>query len=116
MLYRFKSRATGDLIMLEPQGRQILEILGKPLTGPGILQALDLPAAIQKIEEAIQVEEARQKEALQKTPQAQGAQERPEDLSVEQEQDPVGLRRRAKPFLDMLRRSAAEQHDVVWGL
>jgi cyclopropane-fatty-acyl-phospholipid synthase len=29
MLYKFKSRAAADLILLEPQGRQILEIIGK---------------------------------------------------------------------------------------
>jgi hypothetical protein len=29
MLYKFKSRSTGDLIMLEVNGRQVLEILGK---------------------------------------------------------------------------------------
>lgn len=28
MLYKFKSRATADLIMLEPQGRQIVTIIG----------------------------------------------------------------------------------------
>ena len=54
MLYRFQSRATSDLIMLEPQGRLFLEILDKPLKGPGILVVADLPAAIQKIEAAIQ--------------------------------------------------------------
>lgn len=31
MLYKFKSRATADLIMLEPQGRQIVTIIGKTL-------------------------------------------------------------------------------------
>ncbi|MEY3765650.1 MAG: hypothetical protein RLZ03_609, partial [Pseudomonadota bacterium] len=29
MLYKFKSKATGDLIMLEPHGRQILSLIGK---------------------------------------------------------------------------------------
>ena len=29
MIYKFKSQADGDLIMLEPQGRRVLEILGK---------------------------------------------------------------------------------------
>ena len=30
------------------------------------------------------------------------------------QRDPVSLRQRAAPFIDMLRRSAAEAHDVVW--
>jgi hypothetical protein len=35
MLYKFKSRSTGDLIMLEVNGRQVLEILGKDPDAPG---------------------------------------------------------------------------------
>ena len=29
MLYKFKSKSTADLIMLEPNGRRVLEIIGK---------------------------------------------------------------------------------------
>ena len=29
MLYKFKSKAAGDLIMLEPNGRRVLQIIGK---------------------------------------------------------------------------------------
>ena len=29
MLYKFKSRATADLILLEPQARRLLHIIGK---------------------------------------------------------------------------------------
>ena len=29
MLYKFKSRSTADLILLEPQGRRLLQIVGK---------------------------------------------------------------------------------------
>jgi cyclopropane-fatty-acyl-phospholipid synthase len=105
MLYRFQSRATSDLIMLEPQGRLFLEILDKPVKGPGILVAADLPAAIQKIEAAIQAEDT------QKT-QAQGA----PHVDAEEAPEKVWLRQRAKPLLDLLRRSLAAQQDVVWGL
>lgn len=64
MLYRFQSQATKDLIMLEPQGRLFLEILNKPPKGPGILLSADLPAAIHKIQAAIEAEENKQKEEL----------------------------------------------------
>ena len=36
MLYKFKSRATADLIMLEPQWRQIVTIIGKTPGAPGV--------------------------------------------------------------------------------
>ena len=45
MLYKFKSRSTGDLIMLEVNGRQVMEILGKDPDAPGIIEAADAPAA-----------------------------------------------------------------------
>jgi hypothetical protein len=42
-----------------------------------------------------------------------------EGLSAEGEEDAqsdaVRLRQRAAPFIEMLRRSAAEDNDVVWG-
>jgi len=38
MLYKFKSKATGDLIMLEPNGRQVLRLIGKEPTAQGIIE------------------------------------------------------------------------------
>ena len=46
MLYKFKSRAAADLILLEPQGRQILEIIGKTPGPTGIVTAAQIPAAL----------------------------------------------------------------------
>ena len=37
MLYKFKSKATGDLIMLEPQGKQIFKLIGKEPGAKGII-------------------------------------------------------------------------------
>ena len=41
MLYKFKSKITGDVIMLEPSGRRVLEIIGKDTSsasaGKGII-------------------------------------------------------------------------------
>jgi ABC-type branched-subunit amino acid transport system substrate-binding protein len=39
MLYKFKSRSAPDLIMLEPHGRQILQIIGKTPGPTGIITA-----------------------------------------------------------------------------
>ena len=41
-LYRFKSRETGDLVMLKPHGQRILEILGKDPHQPGILSLIHI--------------------------------------------------------------------------
>ena len=38
MLYKFKTKAAGDLIMLEADGRRLLEIIGKDPGPTGIMQ------------------------------------------------------------------------------
>ena len=52
-MYKFKSRAAGDLIMLDPNGQQILTIIGKfdgPADRKGILLPEQMPAAIEALE------------------------------------------------------------------
>lgn len=107
MLYKFKSKAAGDLIMLEPNGRRVLEIIGKD-TGPqGIIEAPQMPAAISALESAIAQEEAAHKAAADEAkakgepaPRAEG----------------VSLRQRAVPFIDMLKRCEQAKQEIVWGV
>src|SRR6478735_2877113 len=98
MLYKFKSKATGDLIMLEPNGRRVLEIIGKDAGPKGIILPEEMPAAIGALEAAIAKEEQEQEqvaaEAKAKGEVARGS------------SDNVSLRQRAVPFLDMLRRAS----------
>ncbi|MDH4417166.1 MAG: DUF1840 domain-containing protein [Acidovorax sp.] len=105
MLYKFKSRAAADLIMLEPQGRQIVTIMGKTPGASGIVTAAQIPGAIAALEAAVAAEEAQ--------PPVNEA----SDEATEQERvEAVRLRQRVAPLIEMLRRSAAEQVDVVWGV
>ena len=103
MLYKFKSRSAPDLIMLEPHGRQILQIIGKTPGPAGIITAAQIPAAVAALEAAVAADEA-----------LTDAQE-PTDDEVVERPDTVRLHQRAAPFLEMLRRSVAQEHDVVWG-
>lgn len=114
MLYKFKSRATADLIMLEPQGRRMLRIMGKDPAAQGIVTAAQIPAAIAAIEAAVAAEERGASPGAEPGEAAQDAQAGQEQEGGEA-RDRVTLRQRATPFLDMLRRSAAEDADVVWG-
>ena len=104
MLYKFKSRATADVIMLEPNGRQLVQIMGKTPGQGGIVTAEQIPGAIAAIEAAIAAEERQAQEAAQDG----------EDGSGESAAEAVSLRQRAAPLLDMLRRSAAEGREVTW--
>ena len=107
MLYKFKSKAAGDLIMLEPNGRQVLQIIGKD-TGPkGIIEPAQMAAAISALESAIAREEADQKQA-DTAAAAKG--EKPVRA------EGISLRQRAVPFIDMLRRAEKQGEDVVWGV
>ncbi len=108
MLYKFKSRAAPDLIMLEPNGRRVLQLIGKPVEAKqGILQPADMPAAIAALEAAIAREEAARRAA-----EAEAA-EKGEALP---EPEGVSLRQRATPFIEMLRRCDQAGKDIVWGV
>ena len=115
MLYKFKSRATADLIMLEPNGRQLLKIVGKGEEPHGIITAAQIPAAIQALQAAVAAEEAAEREQAQQqdAPAAQEGEE-PQDGPGQGGGEAVRLRQRAAPFIDMLKRSAAEDKDVTW--
>ncbi|MCZ8293253.1 MAG: DUF1840 domain-containing protein [Hylemonella sp.] len=108
MLYKFKSRAAADLIMLEPNGRRVLQIIGKPVDEKqGILQPQDMPAALAALEVAIQQEEARLKSAREEAVARGEEPPKAEDVS---------LRQRATPFIEMLRRCQKADTEIVWGV
>src|SRR5947209_4812054 len=52
-MYRFKSKADGDLIMLAPVADQILRIIGREPAPQGIIEVAALPQAIAALEQAI---------------------------------------------------------------
>ena len=107
MLYKFKSKAAGDLIMLEPNGRRVLEIVGKDAGPKGIIQPGEMPAAISALEAAIAKEESDQKAMIDEA-KAKG--------DVPPKFDGVSLRQRAVPFVDMLRRCQQANAEIVWGV
>ena len=98
MLFKFKSKNAGDVIMLEPNGRKILEIIGKDAGPTGIILPEQMQAAIQALQDAIKLEESRDTE---------------DDVAAG---DVPGLRQRATPFIDMLQRNYTSGDDVVWGV
>src|SRR5690349_19277173 len=107
MLYKFKSKAAGDLIMLEPNGRRVLQVIGKDPGPTGIIEPAQMAGAIAALEAAIAKEEADEQSAIaeakakgEKMPKAEA----------------VSLRQRAVPFIDMLRRAQQADVEVVWGV
>ncbi|MCZ2103304.1 MAG: DUF1840 domain-containing protein [Comamonadaceae bacterium] len=108
MLFKFKSRATADLIMLEPVGERVLKILGKEVAPHGIITVEQIPAAVAALRAAVAEEEAGEPPAPPADPAPQGAQ-REDDPS-----ERVWLRQRVAPFIEMLETSAASGREVTW--
>ena len=94
MLFKFKSKVTGDLIMLEPDAKRLLKIMSREDQIKGIFLANQLPAAIAALESAVAQEE------------------------IEGLQDPkqISLRLRSLPMLKMLKKCSTQSADVVWGV
>jgi hypothetical protein len=104
-MYRFKSKAAGDLLMMTNVGDQILRIVGREPAPKGIIEAAALPQAIRALEEAIADAELTRRDA-----------ERGESDDEERGAEAIGLQQRAWPMLEMMRRSLAERADIVWGV
>ncbi|WP_159911628.1 DUF1840 domain-containing protein [Pantoea sp. 18069] len=113
MPYKFKSRATADLIMLDASARKLLAILGKDADGAGIITAEQIPGALAALEQAVLEDEAR-RAAAGETQDDADAEQMDEDAAPAGAADGVSLRQRTAPFIDMLKRSAAEGRDVTW--
>ncbi len=106
MLYKFKSKATGDLIMLGPNGDQLLRLLGREPSATGILEVPDMAAARSAIARAVADAEAA----------AEQAREGAADDADERQRNAVGLRQRLWPMLQMIERAQSGREPIVWGV
>ena len=107
MVYKFVSRATAEMIMLEADAKNILKAIGKDPSPQGIITVAQIPAAIQALQAAVAAEDERRQQAA--------PDKDPEDEDGHDVKATIGLKQRAVPFIDMLQRSVAEDADVVWG-
>lgn len=107
MIYKFKSKAAGDVIMMGPSGDEVLRLIGKSPAPKGIIETAAMPAAIAAIEAAIASDEAARAQA-EKDAAAEGKTLAP--------RDGVTLRQRAWPLVDMMKRSIGDTVDIVWGV
>ena len=92
--YRFKSRETGDLVMLKQHGQLLLEIMGKDPSGPGVIQPAEMSGAVKAIRAAVAADT--------------------DDASSSS--DTVSLRVRSSPLIEMLQRCEKAGVDIVWGV
>lgn len=101
MLYKFKSAASGDLIMLAANGDELMRVLGRDPAPSGIIEVEAMAEAINAIKAAVATAEA--------------PVEKSDDDDLDK-QPRVGPRQRLWPMVSMLERSLAESVPVVWGV
>lgn len=105
MLVRFDSKA-GRLTMFGDVAVHLLKMMGHSGTVPSAILAADIPAAIARLEKALE------------NPPPMPAKPRPEvgeKREGDDDQEPrVSLPQRAYPLLELLRNAAAQKVDVMW--
>ena len=108
MIYKFKSKAGGDVLMLGPNGDALMRTLGREPAAKGIIEPVAMAAAITAIEQAVALDDAARAQARQAgTPQADGEAGKA---------DAISLRQRFWPMVDLLQRAQSAQVPVVWGV
>lgn len=106
MIYKFRSKAAADVIMMGPSGDQLLRLMGREPSAQGIVEVEALAAAISALERGVAEDEA-EFARLQLE-----AQERGEPPLQRQG---IGLPQRAWPLLELMRHSLAARQDMIWG-
>lgn len=105
MIYTFRSKATGELIMLAQHARPLLEAAGKTSDiaqqQRGVFTPAQLPDAIAGIERAIRASD-----------DPEFNEDDPEQAARARQY--VSLAQRAQPLLDMLSKAERKNVDVLW--
>jgi hypothetical protein len=100
MLVTFTCPAYADITMFGDVAIRLLKMMGHSGTVPGALLAEDVPAALQRLEAAI--------EAERQLPE-------PNAESQDEDDEPsVTLPHRALPLIELLRSAAKEKCNVMW--
>lgn len=99
MLVTFSNRLSGDITMFSDIAVQLLKLMGHSGTVPSALSAEDVPAALAKLQNAIDDIEPLPKSDLQN-----------EDETAA----PVSLAHRAMPLIEMLQTSARDKSYLMW--
>lgn len=101
----FKSKATGEVLMVTAHAQAVLGPLGKDASHPGTLIPQDMPAALATL-----------KNLSAEPPSDEGAAGEDDDAPAARERDTVPLRTRAWPLIQMIERALAANEPIVWGV
>ncbi len=99
MIYEFKSRATGTVVMMKEVAETIFKIIGKEPSSKGVIVPEAMSAAMDALEQAI----AKERQAPPPHENAAG-------------EPIIRLSQRAMPFLEILREAKAANKEITWGV
>ncbi len=108
-MVKFKSQATGELVMVQAHAAMLLKLLGK-VPEQGIIEVADMPRMLAILKGI--PDEPVNDEGL---PVGRDADEDKEKRLAFSD-EPVSLRKRAWPLVQMIERAQAEGHPIVWGV
>ncbi len=108
MLVTFNSSVSGEMIMLLDTAKSLLEIIGKDCTARGVITKAQLPDALARLRSAV----ADEKRGQRAVGTVDNGYPDPDDETATE--PPVGLARRAYPFIEMLERTQGEDGFVLW--
>jgi len=118
MIYKFKSKAAGDVIMLGPNGDHLLRLLGREPSAKGIFEPAAMPAMLATLQAAVAADDSarasRGSEQNDKADVDNGGPDR--EASPTRGDAIVALRQRVWPMVEMLRRAHAAGQPIVWGV
>ena len=101
MLVTFKTDAYADIIMFGDVAKQLLKMMGHSGTVPSAMLAEDVPAALDRLKRAVEVERST-------STQEQG------ENSQESGDQTVSLTYRALPLIELLTAAAKRHCNVMW--
>ncbi|MCB1826006.1 MAG: DUF1840 domain-containing protein [Candidatus Competibacteraceae bacterium] len=107
MLVTFRTDVHADILMFGDIAVQLLKLMGHSGAVPGALLADDVPAALERLRQAVAAQPATIPE------QADRVDDDNDDQDDERE-PPVALAHRALPLIELLAAAAAEHCDVLW--
>ena len=116
MIYEFKSRATGTVVMTKSAAEWILGVIGKQPGPTGIVTVAQMPAAIEALRHAVEMEKQAVRDARRNS-----AHEGPGEHNSRNDHDDnssatVTHAQRAWPFIEMLGEAHKAGRDVTWGV
>jgi len=110
MLVKFRSTATESITMFGDIAIELLKLMGATGRVPGAFSPDDVPAALKRLESALDHITIQQTPALPADNEDSASDEEKEDESAPS----VALPTRAVPLVSIMKRAAAAHKEVMW--